>query len=244
MTERSWWMAALALAASVAVVMALVAEHRGRRVDEVERRAEAQRLRDEGRVVAAEEDSGAVRAELARVLAAGVRPPPPDSRVVATARVSTGTVVVPQPRAEAIPPRSAETSATPVAGTPPCLVQAGDSVEIRVAGVAARTRAGNTVVDGVASLWRTAPPPAAEVVSAPFSAAASTVVVDEQVAAPRPESWAVGPAAGLVGGHPAYGAMASTRPLTVGRVIARGHVLVLAGGGDSVLAVAGTASWR
>jgi hypothetical protein len=116
-----------------------------------------------------------------------------------------------------------------------CVVDQGDKLELRVDQVELRTRAGNVVLVGSASAWRTDPPPEVQLVAGKFEQTATTL---SDLATKQAPSWGFGVAefAGSYGW--ASGAAVLAPPLMV-----LGHELDLGlSAGIGTLGFVGSAS--
>jgi multidrug efflux pump subunit AcrA (membrane-fusion protein) len=149
-----WLLLALGLGAAVLVVRSEIgnrARAEAARL-EVERDAEAARLVDEGittglraTVAQLEQERDAIRKDLGGQLERAKRALR-GARTTTVERTSTGPIAVDAPP-----------SLSPL--PPPCLLSAGDAVDLRVREVTLESAAGTVALVGVAEAWRVSPPP-------------------------------------------------------------------------------------
>ncbi len=219
-----WWWLPVALVAFL--VLGLLGRSQASRLleEERERGAEAQRLKDQGLIVALTSERGALRDDVARLTAesadlrdalARARAASPGTRPVAASQLRTGSVPAsgaarPQPPTTC-PPVPAPAPPPEREEEPACLLAEGDLGEVRMESVELQTKAGNHVVVAALSAWRLSPEPATVLLHGPAEAPLSRAA-EERPPDPRglslglgltgavgPEGWMVGP---LVGAPP------------------------------------------
>ena len=216
--KPQWWWLPVALVALLG--LGLLGRSQASRILEEERArgAEAQRLEDQGLIVALTSERGALRDDVARLTAestdlrdalARARAASPGTRPVATTRLRTGQVpAAGAPRPAVVCPSTPTPTPTPTPPreeTPECLLADGDIGELRMESVELQTKAGNHVVVAALSAWRLEPEPATVLFHGPAEAPLSRAS-EERPADPRglsmglgltgavgPEGWLVGP---------------------------------------------------
>ena len=241
MTRVAPWVLAVLLALCCIFVIVRAVRQERELSREQDRHAEAARLREEslrGVVVAEQKKASDLGAELecamkrSQELEAAVaraRKSSPGAKPVAVIQSSTGPLVVPDPWVGDLPPNQIDQR--------PCLLFAGDSLDLRVDQAILETRAGNHLVVGEVSAWKIEPETETKLAGGPFEQSVSQAHVAREEPVRR-AGWGVGPS---VWGSPsglAYGALVSPPPMDLWRM----QFEVAAGLGFGQAGVQGSAS--
>ena len=242
MTRVAPWVLAVLLALCCIFVIVHAVRQERELSREQDRHAEAARLREEnleGVIVAERKTAGELGAELERAmkrsqeLEAAVeraRKASPGAKPVAVIQSSTGPLVASGLHgSEGLPPNQVDQR--------PCLLFAGDSLDLRVDQAILETRAGNHLVVGEVSAWKIEPETETKLAGGPFEQSVSQAHVAREEPLRR-VGWGVGPS---VWGSPsglAYGALVSPPPMDLWRM----QFEVAAGLGFGQAGVQGSAS--
>jgi hypothetical protein len=211
------WVLAVALALGcVSTIIYAIRQERAANA-QVSRETEAARLREEdlkGVVLVEQKRARDVEDALQKAMARNseletavkrARKSSPGAKAVAMVQASTGPLV-----ASSSPELPQQTY-----DRRPCLVYDGDQLDLRIDEALLKTRAGNQLVVGTASVWRLEPE--ARIAGGPFEGRVSTASGerDEPV---RRAGWGVGPSVWGSSSGLAYGAVLSPPPLDMWRL--------------------------
>jgi hypothetical protein len=188
-----------------------------RELVDARRAAEAAELRLRGQIVTTQESAGALKADVARLLAENgelkaaydaARAAAPGAQPIHAATLSTGQVVVaavprPGPAPSAPAPAAEDKGSSPAAGpTAPtgaaCVLAEGDKASVEVQQVTLETNEGNMLVVGTAAAWRESPLPRAKLFGGSFQSSLSKAV---GLTPPTPPRWGAGGAGMCASGH-------------------------------------------
>ena len=174
------------------------------------------------RVAALVRENDSLRAQLERVRKSFPKVQP----------IATGCVVTKaEPAHGPARPDPAPAPGCPVDALPPCLLRDGDLAEVRATG-ALLDFGGRRGLIGAAEFWRMTPPPPAKIWGGDLNVDAGEIAAVPQ---PKPTRWMAGPAVGVSGNGPMFGAVLITPERRVWRLSGRGMAGVMAGEGDGAV---------
>lgn len=207
-----WWYALLLIAVIVAVVIAAGRVGGSYLARERARAAEAQKLTDQGNLVAAQGERDALKREAGDLrrklgdLDTALKRAEADARgarVVATRYYAAWARASGKPRPsvpgapQACPGPLPGPSEPPAAG-PAVLLAEGDRVKVEVGTVELETKKGNTVVTGAVNVFRLDSPDHLELIIHQAFDAKLSKAINQAAPRPRGEGWAGGLGAGLL----------------------------------------------